>query len=71
MHNSTNQVFDNRKLLQQFDQTDNENDSLVNYIHSTFDEQALRKHVMNIEITCPHCKKTYKGVYELDNFFIF
>ena len=52
-------------------QTDNKNDSLVNYIHSTFDEQALRKHVMNIEITCPHCKKTYKGVYELDNFFIF
>ena len=47
------------------------NKSLFEFIKQTFFEQKLEQHIQNMTVTCDNCNKTYKGVFELGNFFIF
>lgn len=50
---------------------DKNNETLFSFISNTFAEQKLIRFVNNIEVQCPNCHKIYRGVYDIDNFFMF
>ena len=44
---------------------------LSNHIISTFDEEKLFTDIENMSVTCPSCGEEYRGMFKLDDFFMF
>lgn len=47
------------------------NQTLFGFIRKTFYEEQIERHIKGMTVTCDGCNTTYKGVFELSNFFIF
>ena len=47
------------------------NTTLCKFIQDNFAEEALQRKIASTTVKCPHCQTIYRGVYKIDNFFIF
>lgn len=46
-------------------------DTVFECIQKNFIEEQIEKRMYNYTIQCPECKREYKGVFEIENFFTF
>lgn len=47
------------------------NDTLYDFIRTTFAEEKLEDKINNLIVTCPNCGTKYGGIFSFENFFIF
>ena len=62
-----NEVILDPKTNKKFDP----NSCLSNYIIDTFDEEKMFSDIEKMGVKCPNCGEEYKGMFKLDDFFMF